>query len=168
VTQHRGGNLDGAIEAYSEAIKIDPKFAIAFDLRGNAFEGKGDVGKAVSDYTKAISLEPKLVKAVLDRGLLMRSEGHMDAALSDFDKLVKLTKDAGAYVQRGITHFDRNDFDRAIKDFTAAIDKAPGNVEAYQYRSAVYAKKGDVELARADHAKAEAIATGMSAGPRLA
>jgi tetratricopeptide (TPR) repeat protein len=158
VNHHRNGDLDRAIEGYTEAIKIDPKLALALDLRGNAFEAKGETGKAVADYTKAIAADPKLVKALVDRGNLMRTQGHNDAALSDFDKVVKLTKDAGAYVERGVTYLYKDDIDRAIKDFTAAIKAAPDYAQAYQYRSAAYVKKGETALAQADQDKANMIA----------
>jgi tetratricopeptide (TPR) repeat protein len=98
------------------------------------------------------------VKALVDRGNLMRTQGRTEAALSDFDKVVKLTKDAGAYVQRGVTYLCKDDIDRAIKDFTAAIKTAPNFIEAYQYRSAAYAKKGDTALAQADQDKVSALA----------
>jgi tetratricopeptide (TPR) repeat protein len=158
LTHHRNGDLDRAIEGYTQAVEIDPKLALAFDLRGNAFEAKGDTGKAVADYTKAITVDSNLVKALVDRGNLMRTQGHNDAALSDFDKVVKLTKDASAYVQRGVTYLCKDDIDRAIKDFTAAIKAAPDYVEAYQFRSAAYAKKGETALAQADQDKVNALA----------
>src|SRR5262249_14996577 len=41
VADHRGGDLDKAIDGYTRAIELDPKFAVAFRLRAKAFEGKG-------------------------------------------------------------------------------------------------------------------------------
>ncbi len=51
-------NLDGAIAAYDEAIKIDAKFADGYLYRGIARYAKKDFDNAIADYTKAIELEP--------------------------------------------------------------------------------------------------------------
>jgi Tfp pilus assembly protein PilF len=154
---HRGGDLDGAIDGYTRAIEADPTFAIAFHLRGKAFEGKGDGRKAVSDYTKAISIEPKLVQALQDRGTLLRDMHQFDTAISDFTRVIKLTKDAAAYVQRGCTYLVKGDLDRAITDFTTAIKRAPEYADAYHCRGLAYDRKGEAALAQADRAKASAI-----------
>jgi Tfp pilus assembly protein PilF len=157
VADHRGGDLDKAVDGYTRAIEIDPKLATAFHLRGKAFESKGDGLKAVSDYTKAISLEPKSVNALRDRGTLLRNMRQFETAISDFTRIVKLTKDAPAHVQRGYVYLIKGDLDRAIIDFTTSIKKAPENADAYRYRSMAYEKKGEATLAQADHAKARSI-----------
>jgi tetratricopeptide (TPR) repeat protein len=160
---HRAGDVDRAIDGYTKAIEVDPKLALAFDMRGRAFEAKGETGKAVADYTKAIGLEPKLDKALLDRARLMRNQGHIDAAISDYNKLINLTKDPAAYLERGTAFLSKDDVGRAIKDFTAAIKMAPSWIDAYRCRGAAYLKNGQLDLAKADLVKATAIA-GIAVG----
>ena len=43
------GDLDRAIADFSEAIRLDPKFAAAYFNRGNAYDDKGDDAKALAD-----------------------------------------------------------------------------------------------------------------------
>lgn len=165
VARHRAGDLDGAIEGYTQAIEIDRKLASAYNLRGNAYEAKGEDGKAVTDYTKTITLEPKTLKPLLDRGMLMERKSQFDLAIADFTRVIKLAKkEPAAYCQRARIYFRKGDFDRAITDCTKAIKMAPEFADAYRLRSMAYTKKGQNELAYADQAKANLL-TGDRAPP---
>jgi tetratricopeptide (TPR) repeat protein len=158
IERHRAGELDLAIENYTLAVQIDRKLAPAFNLRGNAYEAKGEDGKAVTDYTMAITLEPKALKPLLDRGMLMERKGQFDLAIADFSRVIKLAKkEPAAYCQRGRIYFRKGDFDRTIADCTKAIKIAPEFADAYRLRSMAYTKKGQDELARADQAKANLL-----------
>jgi tetratricopeptide (TPR) repeat protein len=53
------GDLDRAIVDYSEAIRLDPKFAPPYSNRGNAYKPKDDLDRAIADLTVAIRLDPK-------------------------------------------------------------------------------------------------------------
>ena len=50
---------DKAIADYTEAIRLDPKFVIAYYNRGVAWRKKKECDKAIADYTEAIRLDPK-------------------------------------------------------------------------------------------------------------
>jgi tetratricopeptide (TPR) repeat protein len=71
-TDTNAGDHDRAIAAYSEAIRLDPKNAIAFNNRGNAYGKKGwttgDYDRAVADYSEAIRLDPQYASAFCNRG----------------------------------------------------------------------------------------------------
>src|SRR6478609_5042777 len=55
----RKGDTDRAIADYTEAIRLDPKFAVAYANRGLAHSDKGDTRRAIADYNEAIRLDPK-------------------------------------------------------------------------------------------------------------
>ena len=60
-------DYDKAISDFTEAIRLDPKSALYYDHRGNAYYSKednqafrkADYGNAISDFTEAIRLDPK-------------------------------------------------------------------------------------------------------------
>jgi tetratricopeptide (TPR) repeat protein len=69
------GEFDKAIADYTEAIRLDPKYAAAFYNRGMAWDDKGDNDKAIADYTEAIRLDPKLAAAYNNRGMAWEGRG---------------------------------------------------------------------------------------------
>jgi tetratricopeptide (TPR) repeat protein len=48
-----------AIKHYNEAIRRDPKLALAYTHRGEALATKGKLESAVKDYNQAIKIDPK-------------------------------------------------------------------------------------------------------------
>ena len=51
------GDTDRAIADFDQAIKLDPKDAIALNNRGFAWRIKGDIARAAADYEQAIKLD---------------------------------------------------------------------------------------------------------------
>jgi tetratricopeptide (TPR) repeat protein len=51
-------DYDRTIADYSEAIKLDPKYASAFYWRGKAKQMKGDASGGAADISKAKELDP--------------------------------------------------------------------------------------------------------------
>ena len=68
-----------------------------------------------------------------------------------------------AYNNRGLAHYDKEDYDRAIADFTQAIRLDPKFGKAYDARANAYSDKGDHDRAIADYNEAIRI---DSANPR--
>jgi tetratricopeptide (TPR) repeat protein len=52
------GDLDGAINAFTRAIELDPRLAAAYTNRGLARSYKGDYDAGIADCTKSIELDP--------------------------------------------------------------------------------------------------------------
>ena len=58
------------------------------------------------------------------------------------------------YNNQGITYYQKGDYDRAIRDFTKAIEINPRYAKAYNYRGSAYGEKGDYDQAIRDFTKA--------------
>ena len=56
VNYQEQGQLDLAIEEYTQAIALDPQLAEAYYNRGIAYGNKGDLDRAIADYGQAIAL----------------------------------------------------------------------------------------------------------------
>jgi TolB-like protein/Tfp pilus assembly protein PilF len=106
-TAHDNKDFQTAIAAYTEAVELDPNFALAFAQRSYALGAYADwasgpivrasFDKAEADALKAIELAPAL------------AEGHMALAL---------------YLQSGGL-----DFTRAHEEYEKALALAPGNAQ---------------------------------------
>jgi tetratricopeptide (TPR) repeat protein len=149
-------DLDRAIEDYNEAIGLDPKNALVYGARGDAYSKKGEWDRAIDDFTKAISLDPKDATAYYGaRGYAYSNKGDMDRAIDDFTKAIGLDpKDATGYGARGYAYSNKGDMDRAIEDYTKAIGLDPKAATAYGARGEAYGNKGDWDRAIDDFTKA--------------
>jgi Flp pilus assembly protein TadD len=45
---------------FNEALRLDPKHALAYNNRGTAWYAKGEVDKANADFNEAFRLDPTL------------------------------------------------------------------------------------------------------------
>jgi Flp pilus assembly protein TadD len=52
------GDFDGAIAAYTEAIRLNPQNALPYSGRGRGYSRKGELDKAIADCNQAIQLDP--------------------------------------------------------------------------------------------------------------
>lgn len=83
-------NYDKALPDLDNAIRIDPRFAIAFNDRGFVYNNKGEFDRAISDLNNAIHLDPNLAVSYKNRGISYERKGETDKALADFKKAIKL------------------------------------------------------------------------------
>ena len=145
------GELDKAIQAYTEAIRLDPSLAYAYCCRGIAYGDKRTYGKAIEDYTTAIQLDSRLVQAYYNRGQVYLIQGHLDLAISDFTQAAKVDPTfSRAYSGRGKAHLRNGDFDQAIADSTRAIELDAKNAQAFSSRGTAYEEKGEYDKAIKD------------------
>src|SRR5262245_42445384 len=99
-----------AIADYSEAIRLDPKYAVAYSNRGLAYAYKNEYDRAIADYNEAIRLDPKYVEAYYNRGLAYDYKNEYDRAIAEFKEAIRLDpKYAVAYYNRGLTYADKNE-----------------------------------------------------------
>ena len=88
VTYANKGDYDCAIEAFTQAIVLNPDLAMAYSNRGGAYRDKGDYDRAIEDCGRAIALNPNLATAYSNRGGAYEREGDYDRAIEDFNKAI--------------------------------------------------------------------------------
>ena len=76
--------FDRALADYSDAIKLDPKYAHAYLNRALVYASNGDYARSIADSSAAIKLDPTNMLPYLNRGLAYRSQRNFDAAIADF------------------------------------------------------------------------------------
>ncbi len=60
-------NFQAAFEDFDHAVKLDPRYALAYGNRGTARFQLGDLQGALQDYNKAIELDPQYLDAINNR-----------------------------------------------------------------------------------------------------
>ena len=124
----QSGQYDRAIEAFSQALELDPQYSEAYLNRGLAWAGKGEFTQAIANYTKALELNPRESNAYLHRGVAWARKGDLDRAIADYTKALELTpKDGRAYYHRGAAWAEKGDLDRGLSDAAKALELEPNN-----------------------------------------
>ncbi|MFZ1988909.1 MAG: tetratricopeptide repeat protein, partial [Alphaproteobacteria bacterium] len=139
----------------TQAIRLKPDDAFAFNNRGSAYGAKGDYDRAIADFTQAIRLKPDYAFAFYDRGLAYEHKGDYDRAIADYTEAIRLKPDAEqAFGNRGSAYLAKRDYDHAIADCNEAIRINPRNPISFNIRGKAYDNKGDQDRAIADYTEA--------------
>lgn len=162
-----GGDLNKAIADDTEAIRLSPKFAVAFSSRGLSLWQKGDFDRALADGNAAIALDPNDGKAYNRRGLAFRSKGDSYRAIKDFDEAIRRVPGIALFHNnRGNALRDVGLTLKAEADFTKAIALDPKDPFPYANRGSIFRQSGEYDRAMVDFNKA--LVLNPENGPALA
>ncbi len=150
--------LDEALEALDEALRLDPDHPRALTTRGRARDLLGDVAGALADHGRAIELEPTLADAWANRAEAKLRVGRLRDAIPDYDRAVELDPtNASSWYNRGIARGDLGDHAGAIEDYDRAIALEPTRVQPIINRGLAKLSLRDFAGALADLDAAVAI-----------
>jgi tetratricopeptide (TPR) repeat protein len=147
-----------ALEDYSRAIRLQPRYAYAYNNRGLVwFFGYSDPEKALADFDTSLQFhnsEPHIVHG--NRALALRMQGDLQAALAACNDALRLKPDAAEFISnRAIIHYALGDNKAALNDITAAMHENAELIYPYVNRAFVYCSQGDYPTALANLALAE-------------
>jgi predicted Zn-dependent protease len=111
VAYHRQNNLNRALAAIDAALKLRPKDAYYFDLKGQILMENRKTGAAIAAYRTAVSLAPREALILGGYGRALLADGQARAALVPLEKSrardfrnMRVLRDLGqAYAQTGRT-----------------------------------------------------------------
>jgi tetratricopeptide (TPR) repeat protein len=157
-TANQAGQLDNAVAAFTEAIRLDPKNATGFYYRGQVYSRMQDSDRAITDFTEAVRLDRNYARAWCARGLAYSDKQDYGRAIADFTEAVRIDPQlTEAYRGRGNVYLDRQDLDRAIADFSEAIRLDRSYPRAWYARGLAYTDKRDYGRAIADFTEASRL-----------
>ena len=145
------GLIDMAIEAYSHAIKLNPRDTDAYNNRGVAYQKLGKVDRAIEDYNTAIPINPYDAVIYSNRGAAYVDKGELDRGLEDLKRAIELNPIyAETFYNRGIAFVNKGEYDRAIADFNKAVELGRDHADVYNNRGIAFHKKGKFDRAIVD------------------
>jgi len=84
------GDYDGAIADYTEAIRLDPNNARAYNSRGWTYALKGDYDQAIEDANASLRIRPNDAPTLHTRGYAYAGKGDYDRAIADFEAALRI------------------------------------------------------------------------------
>ena len=151
-------SLSLLLKNYTQAIRLNPNDASAYNNCGTARLNIKDYQGAIADYTQAIRLNPNDASAYNNRGIARLNIKDYQGAITDYTQAIHFNPDfAIAYYNRGIARFNIKDCLGAITDYTQAIRLNPDCKVFYNNRSIARSALGDISGARADRKQANKI-----------
>ena len=125
------GQVQAAIEVYSESLKWQPNDPDIYNARGVAWQRIGQFEPAVRDHTAAIERKPDEM-AYNNRARAYRQLGNYPQALADYTAALGIKPDfAEAYYARGLVHRLTGQLAAARSDLKRALELNPSMPEAH-------------------------------------
>ena len=90
---YRQGRLDEAMDKYTEAIRMEPRWEVPYCKRGTAHCDLGQFDLAIKDFNEAIRLDPRGEEGYYGRGFVYKAQGRKAEAIADFEKVISYTHD---------------------------------------------------------------------------
>jgi tetratricopeptide (TPR) repeat protein len=147
--------VDPAISAFQEALKIKPEDVAARIGLGAAFRQKGRLDEAIAQYQLALRIQPDEAQAWINLGNIFQKKGDLAEAIAKYQKALQISPEsaeahydlASAFRQNGRT-------DDVISQLEEALQSSPYFVEArYNLGNALF-QKGRLDEAIAQYQKA--------------
>ena len=89
------GDLKGAIENSSQALRLNPNYALAYNNRGFARLLLGDLKEAIEDFTQALRIDPSLALAQNNQDSNPGQLEDVKGSIINLQKVAKLFKEEG-------------------------------------------------------------------------
>lgn len=169
ITYHKRADRDGREQDYdssisdlSQAIKMK-KDHYALYWRALSYEDKFNYNNAISDLTEAIALYARDADYFRGRGEIyhkradqggLNSKDDYRRSIQDLTKSISINPSARAYFWLGWSYCDLNQYDKAIDNFSQAINLRTGEGEYYYARGLACKFSGQIRRARLDFQKA--------------
>ncbi len=148
----------------TEAIRLKPNYAEAYNNRAVARKKLGDLEGAIGDLDQALAIRPEFIQAYNNREIaleakeLLRARAKIEAAITRYTEAIRLQPDhAETYNFRAKALNEKGDWVAALADLDRAIRLRPDFAEAYNNRAGLYSAKGDSIAALRDYDEALSI-----------
>jgi len=135
------GNLDQAIAALDNAVKVDPRFALGFAQLGEAYRLKYQldkdtkwIDKALENCQKAQQLNDRLPAVYVTLGHIHRNTGKYDLALQEYQRALQLDpRNADAVIGLAESYDSAGRTADAEAAYRRAIALRPDSWDGYNY-----------------------------------
>ena len=119
----KNADYDGVINTNEEALKLNPKYAFAYNNCAVAYEAYGNFEEAFKKYDFATIINPSYAEPYYNRGNVYYKLEKLDEAIKEYKKALECNpKFAQAYGNLGVVYGDLGEYDKSIECLEKALD----------------------------------------------
>jgi len=152
---YHNGEMDKAIKSYSDALRIQPDFAIAHDNLGVALVHKGKQDDAMKHFSQALRIRPKDPKILTNYGQALMQQGKIQDAIAHFLRALEIDSDnSEARNNLGIALARQGKLKEAIQHFSEALEIEPHNAKIHSNLGQAFMLQGKLRKAARNFSEA--------------
>ena len=115
--------LIGPWPSTDRSIELKPQSAHAYNNRAITYDLKGDYDHSIADYNRAIALDPEDAATYNNRGYAYKTQGRPRSGHRQIRQGDQARSHLSmAYLNRAIASYGKDDYDRALADYTKALE----------------------------------------------
>jgi glycosyltransferase involved in cell wall biosynthesis len=133
------GNFEKALYYFNEALKVDEKYAMAYNYIAKILSEKGLKQEAIKKLEEGIALGLENDTIFVNLGVIYMGQGKLDAAKEMFKKAIGLNSSRAApHYNLGLIFLKQEQFVEAKDEFKMALRLNPMDARAYLYLAKIY------------------------------
>ena len=140
---HQSAMYKDAIEAYKQAIRIDPDYADTHNNLGAAYGNSGMYKDAIEAYKQAIRINPDFAMAHINLGYAYGNLGMYKEEIEAYKQAIRIDPDyANTHNNLGAAYGNSGMYKDAIEAYKQAIRINPDFAMAHNNLGVTYSKSG--------------------------
>lgn len=144
------GELDGALESFQQAAKLDPKNVAPLNAMAAVLYQKKDYDQQIAVLNRAVPLDEKPALSYRLRAEAWLAKGERKKAAADISHALKYAWSVNGLRVRGAMRLEDGDADGALADAESMLKIEKENADAIALRGLAYARKKDYAKALPD------------------
>ena len=139
----RMGRAEEAIEAYNEALKINPHDVRSLFNKGVDLQMMGQAEEAVRCYDDALEITPEDGELWSNKGIALRMLGRTEEAIRCYDKALQINpNDGSAWSNKGVALRSLGRTEEAIKCYNKALEINPNDAGVWSNKGVALHRLG--------------------------
>lgn len=115
------GDLDGALDAFTQAVAAAPSSALAHNKLGTVYVDLQRWDDAFTEFSKAAQLDPRYAPAHSNLGNVYRERGRLDEAVACYQRAIAMDPDYWvAHQNLGVVFKQQGRVGDAVREFKTA------------------------------------------------
>ncbi len=149
------GQLTEALGHFNAALKLKPRYDVAWIARGQVLKLQGDFPEALRSFAEALVLKPENEEAWMALGSVLHAMGRFEEEVEAFEEILRRNpRSVEALVNKGAALHELRKYPAAEVCFDQVLEMRPEYAPAWNNKGATLLRRGKVDGALAAFARA--------------